>query len=60
VAGEDEGPAHPQVVVLKELGPAATEVALPLTVVEELDVVRRLAAAALLHGGVHQPPPAPR
>jgi hypothetical protein len=52
VAGEDEGPAHPQAIVLEELGLAATEVALPLTVVEELDVVRRLAAVAFLHGGV--------
>jgi hypothetical protein len=34
------------------------EVALPLAVVEELDVVRWLAAAALLHGGVCQPPSA--
>jgi hypothetical protein len=49
VAGEDEGPAHPQAVVLEELGLAAAEVALPLAVVEELDGVQRLAAAALLH-----------
>jgi hypothetical protein len=52
VPGEDEGPAHPQVVVLEELGPTAVEVALPLTVVEEFDVVRWLADAVLLHGGV--------
>jgi hypothetical protein len=58
VVGEDEGPAHPQAIVLEELGPAAVEVALPLAVVEELDIVRWLAAAALLHGGVRQSPSA--
>jgi hypothetical protein len=33
------------------------EVALPLAVVEDLDVVRRLATAALLHDGARQPLP---
>jgi hypothetical protein len=37
--GEDEGPSLLQAVVLKELGPAAAEVALPLAIVEDLDMV---------------------
>jgi hypothetical protein len=56
-AGEDEGPTLLQAIVLKELGPAATEVALPLVIVEDLDVVLRLTAAALLHDGMRYPFP---
>jgi hypothetical protein len=51
-AGEDEGPALLLAIVHKDLRPASAEVALPLTVVEDFDGVRRLAAAALLHDDV--------
>jgi hypothetical protein len=57
VVGEDEGLDLLQAIVLKELGPAATEVALPLAVMEDLNMVRWLTAAALLHDGLHHPLP---
>jgi hypothetical protein len=37
--GEDEGPAQLLVIVLDELRPVITEVALPLTAVVDLDGV---------------------
>jgi hypothetical protein len=57
VVGEDEGPSLPQAVVREELRPPAAEVTLPFVVVLDLDDVRRLATAALLHDGAHQPLP---
>jgi hypothetical protein len=50
----DEGPAALQVIVIDEPRPAVGEVALPLLVVEDLDEVHRLVAAALLHHDAHQ------
>jgi hypothetical protein len=58
-AGEDEGAALLQAVVLKELQPATAEVALPLTVVEYFDGVGWLDAAAL-HDGMRQYVPSHR
>jgi hypothetical protein len=52
--GEDEGPAQLQVVVLNELWLAVAEVSLPLIVVEDLNMVRWLFSAALLHDGMRQ------
>jgi hypothetical protein len=45
--GQDERPAPLQAVIGEELHPALGEVALPLLVVEDLDEVQRLAAAAI-------------
>jgi hypothetical protein len=45
VAGEDEGPAQLQVVVLNEPRSAAVEVAFPLAIVEDLHGVRWLTTA---------------
>jgi hypothetical protein len=53
-AGQDERPAHLQVVVLDELRLAVAEIAFPHAVVVNLDGVQRLAAAAFLHHGMRQ------
>jgi hypothetical protein len=45
--GQDEGPSPLQAIVGEEPLPPPGEVALPLLVVENLDVVQRLSAAAI-------------
>jgi hypothetical protein len=49
---EEEQPAPGHAIVDEELRPPITEVALPLAVIVNLDVVRGLAAAALPQIGI--------
>jgi hypothetical protein len=46
--GQDDGPSSLQTVVDEEPLPPPGKVALPLLVVEDLDVIQRLSAAAIL------------
>jgi hypothetical protein len=57
--GQDERPAPLQVIIVVEPRLAIGEVTFPLLVVEDLDEVQGLAAAALLHHDARQgvPPP---
>jgi hypothetical protein len=54
VVGEEEEPALLYAVVRKEARPPVAEVELPLAVIEDFNLVRRLAGVALLHDGVRQ------
>jgi hypothetical protein len=56
MTGEQEEPALLHTVVREELWPPVAEVALPLAVILDLDVVRRLAGAALLQDGMRNLP----